>query len=287
MPRPDTIRTAFDHCERMAREHYENFPVASLLLPRKQRPFVAAVYAFARTADDFADEGDRPASERLARLDGWEKSLMDAARGYAEEPIFIALAETIARTGLSVDPLADLLAAFRMDVVNDRFATFKDLLYYCQHSANPVGRIVLHLFNESTPETIPLSDRICTGLQLANFWQDFGVDWRKGRLYIPLEDISRFGYTENDLAGSVVDQRFRALMEFETDRTKEFLLSGQGLPGLVGTRLGWELRLTIRGGLSILDRVKALEYDVIHHRPVLRTIDKARLVVEAILNRAP
>jgi squalene synthase HpnC len=280
-----TTDTAFAHCERLAREHYENFPVASLMLPRDKRKYVAAIYAFARTADDFADEGSIPATERLDRLDDWERRLLAAVKGQANDPVFIALAETVSQTGLPVVPLRDLLTAFRMDVTTKRYATFNDLLGYCAHSANPVGRIVLHLLDESTPVTVALSDKICTGLQLANFWQDLGVDWNKGRLYVPLEDISRFGYTEKHFEDRVTDDRFRALMKYQVDRAKDLLISGMSLPALVGFRLRWELKATICGGLGILRRIERMGYDVLHARPILRPPDKAWIVVGAILNR--
>jgi squalene synthase HpnC len=283
----DTVRAAFAHCELMARSHYENFPVASLLLPKRQRPYVAAIYAFARTADDFADEGTLSPAERLARLDDWEQRLDASYRGEADDPVFIALAETAARTGISRAPLSALLAAFRMDVTTNRYATFQDLLQYCQYSANPVGQLVLHLFDQARPETIALSDSICTGLQLANFWQDVSVDWKKGRLYLPLEDLRHFGYTEGQIAESVLDDRFRALMEFQVIRAKRYLLAGMSLPGLVGFRLRCELALTIRGGLGILKRIEAAGYDVLHQRPALQTADKARIVLDAIFARTP
>jgi squalene synthase HpnC len=281
----DSIRSAFAYCEAMARAHYENFPVASLLLPKRQRPFVAAVYAFARTADDYADEGNRPAQERLDLLEDWGRRLEAASRGEAQDPVFVALAETMLRTNLPLAPLSDLLTAFRMDVMTNRFATFNDLLHYCRHSANPVGRIVLHLFGRTTPGTILLSDQICTGLQLTNFWQDFSVDWQKGRLYIPLEDLRQFGYTEKEIAEKVINDRFRALMRFEVDRAKSHLLAGMSLPGLVGGRLGLELALTLRGGMGILHQVETDGYDVLRHRPAFRAMDKVRLVIDAILRR--
>jgi squalene synthase HpnC len=285
----DSLATqaAFAHCERMAREHYENFPVASLMLPRAKRKFVAAIYAFARTADDYADEGSLTAPERLALLDAWEKNLLAAAGGQAHDPIFVALAETMSHTGLPVEPLRDLLTAFRMDVSTKRYASFDDLLCYCSHSANPVGRIVLHLLGETTAETVALSDNICTGLQLANFWQDLSVDWYKGRLYVPLEDLCRFGYNEQQLDEGVVDDSFRTLMKFQVDRTKQLLVSGMPLPALVGFRLRWELKATIRGGLGIVRRIEEMNYDVLHARPALRAVDKARILIEAILNHVP
>jgi squalene synthase HpnC len=283
----DTVRAAFAYCEQVARTHYENFPVASLLLPKQQRPYVAAIYAFARTADDFADEGTVSAEERLARLDDWERRLEASYRGDADDPVFIALAETIARTGIPKPPLSALLNAFRMDVTTKRFATFQELLYYCQYSANPVGQLVLHLFNQARPEAVALSDSICTGLQLANFWQDVGVDWEKGRLYLPLEDLRHFGYTEGQIAEGFLDDRFRALMKFQVERARNYLLAGASLPGMVGLRLRCELALTLRGGLGILRRIEAAGYDVLHQRPALLTADKARIVLDAIFGRAP
>jgi squalene synthase HpnC len=285
MPSADTIRSAFAHCEAMARDHYENFPVASLLLPRRQRPFVAAIYAFARTADDFADEGERTNQERLDLLDDWGRKLDRAARGDAELPIFVAVAETLSQTGLPADLLADLLTAFRMDVTIKRYESFDDLLGYCRYSANPVGRLVLLLFGQAQTDKCELSDRICTGLQLANFWQDLGVDWNKGRLYVPLEDLRQFGYTEREMAEKVVNDRFRELMKFQVDRAREFLVSGARLPGLTGGRLRWELALTIRGGVGILRRIEALDFDVLSRRPAFQALDKARLLVEAIIQR--
>jgi len=285
MPTTDQIRAAFAYCETMARNHYENFPVASLLLPKQQRPFVAAIYAFARTADDFADEGELPPQERLALLDDWGYKLEAALHGKPEGPVFIALAETLTRTRLPVEPLRDLLTAFRMDVTTKRFQTFDDLLFYCRHSANPVGRIVLHLFNQADTENVALSDRICTGLQLANFWQDFYVDWGRGRLYVPLEDLRRFGYNEGDIAEKALNDRFRALMKFEVDRARDFLVAGLPLPQRVGGRLKWELDLTIRGGTGILDRIAAADFDVMYQRPAFRAIDKARMIFAAIAQR--
>lgn len=283
----DTVQSAFAFCEQMARSHYENFPVASLLLPRRHRPHVAAIYAFARTADDFADEGNEPAAERLRRLDDWETRLDAAYRGEAGDPVFIAIAETAASTGLPKPLLSALLQAFRMDVTTRRYETFADLEFYCRHSANPVGRLVLHLFDRATPENAELSDSICTGLQLANFWQDLRVDWAKGRLYLPLEDLRQFGYTEAQIEDGCVDDSFRALMKFQAERARALLLAGMPLPGRVGGRLRLELALTIRGGLGILRRIDALDYDVIHQRPALRTSDRIQIILNTIFGRVP
>ena len=175
----DDIPGAYRHCEQLTRSHYENFPVASLFLPKEKRPFLWSIYAFARTADDFADEGTLSAGERLRRLDEWEARLDGCVAGDADDPVFIALGDTLRKTGVPRELLTDLLTAFRMDVTMNRYRTFQDLLGYCRYSANPVGRLVLHLFDNATPRTITLSDTVCTALQLANFWQDVRVDWAK------------------------------------------------------------------------------------------------------------
>jgi len=282
------IDEAFAYCQNMARSHYENFPVASMVIPRERRPYVAAIYAFARTADDFADEGDLPPHERLRRLEEWGEQLRRCYEGETTGPIFVALGETASRTGLPREPLDALLQAFRMDVTTRRFIRFEDVLYYCRHSANPIGYLVLHLFGEVSGRTVPLSDAICTGLQLANFWQDLSVDWRKGRLYVPLEDLDRFGYTESELAQGIVDERFRRMLAFEVERAREYLLNGIPLLDLVSSaRLRFELSLTIRGGLAILEAVRAIGYDVIHRRPSLSTMHKAGILLRTLLRRSP
>jgi len=282
------INRAFAYCKTLARSHYENFPVASLLIPRALRPYVAAIYAFARTADDLADEGDIPAHERLRRLDEWGEKLRRCYRGDATEPIFVALGETAARTGLPGEPLDALLQAFRMDVTAQRFSRFEDLLFYCRHSANPVGYLLLHLFGEATERTVPLSDSICTGLQLANFWQDLSVDRTHGRLYVPLEDLDRFGYTENELNRGVCDDRFRRMLAFEVARARGYLLNGIPLLNLVSSaRLRFELSLTVRGGLAILEEVRAIGYDVLHRRPSLSVLNKTGILLRTLFRRVP
>ena len=275
------IRAAFAHCEELARRHYENFPVASRFLPRAKRPLVAAVYAFARVADDFADEGDRPPAERLASLDDWLHKLDDCYAGRADHPVFIALAETAARAEIPRQLFADLLTAFRLDVTKSRFRASAELLEYCSFSANPVGRIVLHIFDNATPRTFLLSDQICTGLQLANFCQDVSVDWRKGHLYIPLEDLDRFGYTEEALGQGIVDGRFTALMQMQVNRARNHLLEGRPLVHEAVPSLRFELALTVRGGLAILGAVEKKGWDVLHHRPALSMMTKAAIVAAA------
>ena len=281
-----SIRKAFEYCENITRSHYENFPVASLFIPKERRPFICSIYAFARTADDIADEGSLTAEDRLRRLDEWQGKLDDCFAGNAEHPIFIALAETVARTGIPRDPLADLLTAFRLDVTKNRFDAFTELLHYCEFSANPVGKLVLYIFGDARARTIDLSNHICTGLQLANFWQDVSVDRSKGRIYIPLEDFCRFGYTESDLAHNVADDRFRRLIQFQVGRTREFFMKGKPLVTEVVRDLRCELALTVKGGLEILTKIEQSGYDVLTNRPRFSLFDKLSMILTAVLHRA-
>jgi len=276
---------AFAYCENLARTHYENFPVASLFIPKELRRYVACIYAFARTADDFADEGNLEAGERLRKLDEWGWMLEECYAGKADHPVFIALAETAARTGLPKQLLMDLLIAFRMDVTTSRFETFDDVLLYCRHSANPVGRIVLHLFDSTSARLALLSDAICTGLQLANFWQDVSRDWEKGRLYLPLEDCRRFGYTETGIGQRQYTTGFRQLMQFQIGRTRRFFEVGKPLLQEVVRPLRLELRLTWLGGTAILRKIEAAGYDVLTRRPVITAGDKLILLTRALLQR--
>lgn len=285
MPSRSTVETAFAHCESLARNHYENFPVASAMLPARIRPYVAAIYAFARTADDFADEGSLTDAERLARLEEWRELLNECYNGRAAHPVFVALAETAAKTGLPRKPLTDLLTAFTMDVTTKRFETFDDVLFYCHHSANPVGRMVLHLFGCTTPRNVLLSDAICTGLQLANFWQDVSVDWRKGRLYIPLEDCRRFGYTETEVGRAHFTDQFRQLMEFQVRRTRQFFEVGKPLVHEAPRSLRMELRLTWLGGGTILRKIESAGFNVLTKRPAITTGDKLMILTRSLLQR--
>jgi squalene synthase HpnC len=278
---PRRLTDAFAFCARLTRAHYENFPVASLLLPGDLRPYVYSIYAFARTADDFSDEGVRPAGERLRLLDDWERQLNECYQGKATHPIFIALAETVAQKSIPKQPLSRLLQAFRMDVTKNRFDSFEDLLFYCRHSANPVGQLVLYVFGKASADAIAHSDAICTGLQLTNFWQDLSIDLEKGRLYVPLEDLDRFGYTEKDLQGRNVDHRFRSLMRWEVERARAYLISGTPLLPLVDRRLRFELDLTIRGGLGILRKMETGGYNVYARRPALTLGDKLGILLKA------
>lgn len=249
------------------------------------RPSVCTIYAFARTADDFADEGVRTQEERLQLLDEWRSQLDECYSGRASHPVFVALAETIVQAGIPRELLADLLTAFRVDVTQNRFSTFSDLLFYCKHSANPVGRLVLHVFNNATERTMALSDHICTALQLTNFWQDVSGDWLKGRIYIPLEDMRRFGYTESEIGRKVLDSRFRRMLRYEIDRTKAMFSNGKPLLQEATERLRPELRLTWGGGLKILRKIESSGYDVLTGPPRITLGDKLAILTKAILFR--
>ncbi len=254
----------------MSIQHYENFPVASPLLPPALRAPVRVIYAFARSADDLADEGDAPAIERIAALDAYEAELdrIDAGETPATE-FFGQLARTLAAHQLDTQPLRDLLSAFRQDVIRTRYDTHAELLDYCARSANPVGRLMLALFRRDQPQRLVRSDAICSALQIINFLQDVAIDWDKGRVYLPQEDLRRFGVTESQIAGGVTDARWRALMHFEVDRARQMMLAGAPLARDIPGRFGWELRLIVLGGLRILDKIEAAGYDVFRHRPTL------------------
>jgi phytoene synthase len=277
-----TLASAYDHCWRIATEHYENFTVGSWLLPRRLRRPLAAIYAFARTADDFADEGERPVAARLADLDDWEVQLHACYLGRATHPVFIALADTTRRFAIPIEPFRRLLDAFRQDACFRPLATFAELRDYCRRSADPVGHLVLALFGYRDAERQALADGICTGLQLANFWQDVTVDAAKGRVYVPLEDLQRFGCTAEDLGRGQPRDRLCALLRFEVERARTWLRNGLALAERVEPRLGREVRLFAWGGLAILARIEAQGFDVFARRPTVSAGEKGRLIVRAL-----
>ncbi|VVE16417.1 squalene synthase HpnC [Pandoraea eparura] len=266
-------------------EHYENFPVASILLPREMRAPVGVIYNFARTADDIADEGDASNTERHASLAAYQAELDNIAAGQPtspDRPLFAALARVIAEHRLAVQPFSDLLSAFDQDIEVKRYATFADLRDYTRRSADPVGRIMLGLFKLDTPENIACSDDICSALQLINFWQDVEVDWRKARVYLPQDDMARFGVTDADIGAQTFDERWRALMRYEVDFARRMMLRGAPLANRVPGRFGLELCCVVHGGLRILERIEAVNYDVFRHRPQLGKADGLRVFLRGL-----
>jgi phytoene synthase len=294
-PSDPAIAAAYAACTRLAREHYENFPVGRLV-PRKMQRHVHAVYAFARYADDLADEGYAGSAknrgvrdvmtqvERLAALDDWQRQLVSPSGTPGLHFIFVALHETIRELDLPQSLFTDLLSAFRQDVVKHRYADFDEVLDYCRRSANPVGRLVLLLHGIREEELHQLADQICTGLQLANFWQDVGVDLEKDRIYLPADDRARHGVTEENLFAGRSDDAYRELVKFEVERTWEIFRRGESLTARLRGLLRLEIRLTWLGGTKILKKIKGLNYDTLNRRPKIGKLDMALLFLRALLS---
>lgn len=258
----------------MAVEHYENFPVASILLPKRMRRAVEVIYHFAREADDFADEGDLPDNERLAKLDAFRAELQRIARN--EDPhtqLFRDLAEIIRLHQLPLQLFHDLLDAFAQDVVKKRYANFDEVLDYCCRSANPVGRLLLHLYNAVTPQNLVYSDKICTSLQLINFWQDVQKDYAINRIYLPQDEMARFGVSETHIASQQTDAAWQNLLQFQVQRARQMMREGSPLGSILSGRIGLEMRLIIAGGLRILSKLDQVKYDMFRKRPVLKPLD--------------
>jgi squalene synthase HpnC len=269
------------YCRDLATSHYENFSVASWLLPRALRQPMYDVYAFCRWADDLGDEtGDRGRSTEL--LIWWKAELERCFRGEASHPVFVALRETIKSYELPPQPFRDLISAFEQDQRIHEYETFEQLRDYCRRSADPVGRIVLALFRSNSPQNIAWSDSICTGLQLANFWQDVARDKDKGRIYLPREDRQRFDYEDDDLLARRTTPAFLELMKFEVDRAREFLLEGEPLTRAVSGRLRIDLRLFLAGGLRILEEIERVKYRVWETRPVVSKAAKVQLLLQTL-----
>jgi len=255
-------------------DHYENFPVASILMPKRLRKPVAAIYHFARAADDIADEGELSNEERLQQLDDFRDELIHIeANETPLMPLFQHLASEIERHALPMQPFHDLLDAFSQDVIKKRYANYDELLDYCRRSANPVGTLLLHLYEESTPVNLAYSDAICTALQLINFWQDVAKDIAIARIYLPQDEMARFGVTEEQIAQAQCNDAWRELMKFQIDRARALMLYGKPLGTILTGRIGLEMRMIIQGGLRILDKIEAADYDVYNKRPVLRPFD--------------
>jgi phytoene synthase len=263
--------------------HYENFPVASLLLPARLRRPVGAIYRFARAADDIADEGDFTVPVRLQRLAHFDSQLTRIEQAESvHEPLFEELAAVIDQFQLPMAPFRDLLSAFSQDCVKSRYADFDELLDYSHRSADPIGRLLLQLFDAYATDTVACSDRICTALQLINFWQDVAIDYAKDRIYLPLADMRRFSVTEAQLARGESDGAFRALMRHQVGRTRSLLHDGAALGQRLRGRIGLEIRMVVAGGDTILQKLITADYDVFRLRPVLRPWDWVSMLARAL-----
>jgi squalene synthase HpnC len=284
---PPTLDEARAWCRHLAETHYENFHVASWFLPGRLRPHFHAIYAYCRVSDDLGDEVGNP-EQSLALLNLWGAELDACYNGEARHPVFVALAETIRACDIPKEPFADLLVAFRDDQsvqTGARFRTMDDVLAYCRYSANPVGRIVLYACGYRDDERFALSDQTCSALQLANFWQDVRVDYTKGRIYIPREDMDRFGVDEANIAARSFTTGFRELMRCEVDCTAAMFRAGQPLIGMVDRELALDLDLFSRGGLEILRAIERQNYNVLRARPAISKTRKLALLMRALFNR--
>ena len=287
-----SLEESRDYCRRLATSHYENFSVATWFLPKSLHQHFFNVYAYCRISDDLGDEvGNRLVS--LALLDRWEQELDATYRALADapgagamhHPVFVALAETIQSCAIPRHEFSNLLTAFRQDQTVTRYETFDSLLGYCKNSANPVGHLVLYLCKYKDEQRQQLSDFTCTALQLANFWQDVSVDWKKGRVYLPLEDLRRFGVSEAQIAEGSFNGQFRELMRFEVERARHWFARGLPLVNMVNRSLALDLELFSRGGMAILQAIERQDYDVLARRPSLSRFRKAELVFRAAAAR--
>jgi squalene synthase HpnC len=267
----------------VAIDHYENFPVASILLPRRLRRPIALIYRFAREADDFADEGDAPDSERLAQLATFTRELQ-RIEGHEPPgiPWFSDLAGIIREYQLPIDAFHDLLSAFAQDVTTKRYATYADVLDYCHRSADPVGRLLLFLYGEAGAKNLEYSNAICSSLQLINFWQDVAIDWRKDRVYFPQDEMQQYGITETQIANGDTGGNWPQFMAFQVQRTRELLHSGKPLGRILKGRIGLEMRTIIAGGDRILSKISAVDGDVFRHRPVLTKPDWVLMLARSL-----
>jgi len=281
---PPTLPEARAYCAHLARTHYENFSVASWFLPKRLRQDFYNVYAYCRISDDLGDEVGDPAAS-LELLDEWQHQLDACYDGNPKHPVFVALSETVRLYDIPKHEFSDLLIAFRQDQTVTRFETFNDVLAYCRYSANPVGHLVLYLCGYHDPERQQLSDFTCTALQLANFWQDVSVDYAKGRIYLPLEDLRRFNVSEDDIARNQNTPAFRTMMRFEVERARDWFRQGLPLIQKVDHELAIDLDLFSRGGQEILNAIERQDYAVLGNRPAISKPRKLALVARAALGK--
>lgn len=278
-----SVNEAYETCKEIGTEHYENFTVVSRLMPADKRKYIYALYAFSRYTDDLGDELEEG---NLEALDLWEEELDEVFRGKEpKNPILLALRDTVKKHSLTEEPFKKLIKANRMDQKNSSYESYDDLLHYCDHSANPVGRVFLSIFGYGDEERKELSDSTCTGLQLTNFWQDVDRDERMGRVYIPEQDMKKFGYSREKLEDRVYNERFVELMRYEVSRARDLLEEGLELVPTLDSRIKMDVRLFNLGGLKILDKIEEENYDVLHGRPTLSRSEKVWLFMSNLAKR--
>ena len=280
IPEGCSVEEAYARCERLAKTHYENFTIGSWFLPSENRQHLYAIYAFCRFVDDLGDEFQ---GNRTQALDFWEQEIEHCYHGTPKHPYMVALQQTIRSFDIPQEPFIKLIQANRMDQSSTRHSTYQDLEFYCQHSANPVGHLVLYVCGYRDQERQRLSDYTCTALQLANFWQDVSRDFAMGRIYIPLEDMARFGYSEEELAHGTVTEGFRSLMAFEVERARDLFRKGLKLVDTLEGRLKLDIALFSLGGMKVLDAIERQNYDVLNRRPKVSRATKVRLMLSTML----
>ena len=277
------ISTTYNSALDFARKHYENFPVVSLLIPKELRKHIAIIYLFARTADDIADEGNLSENERLQQLNDFENSLHNLLIGNFKSHFEEALHHTIIQKNLTPQMLYDLLKAFKQDVIKKRYENYDELLFYCKHSANPIGRLILELFNIRSEEAFNFSDKICTALQLTNFYQDIEIDYKKGRIYFPENEMKLFEVTENIFAMKENNVNLKKLLRHNIERTQKMFDEGKNLLKFLNGRLKFEIKWTILGGGKILQKIKEKDYNIFNARPKLTKRDFGALFIKSFL----
>ncbi len=275
------VKKEYEKAIEFATSHYENFPVVSFLISSKLKKHVAVIYKFARQADDIADEGNTAQEERIKRLDEYKIELEESLKGNFRTPFWQAINNSIVELKLSSSLFYDLLVAFKQDVLKKRYKDFQEILDYCKYSANPIGRLLLELYNIYDEESKKLSDSICTALQLANFYQDLSIDFLKDRIYIPLDEMKFFGITETDFEKKENNSNFSLLIKLQVKRAKELFIQGYNLIDRLPFKLALEIKWTILGGEEILNKIEKLDYNVLANRPVLNKKDFIRLLIKS------
>jgi len=279
------VDSAYISALSFAKAHYENFPVISFLIPKKLQKHIAVIYWFARTADDFADEGELNPEERLKRLNDFEEKLTSTLNGNPKNEFIAGLVNTIKDKNLTPHLFYDLLKAFKQDVLKKRYKDFNEVLEYCRHSANPIGRLILELFNIRNEEVFQYSDKICTALQLTNFYQDTIIDYKKGRIYLPEEEMQKFGVSKKSFELKENNLNLKSLIKFNVERTQVLFEEGKSLLGHLNGRFKYEIKWTISSGETILKKIKENDYDVLNIRPELSKKDFIRLFLKSIFSR--